>query len=57
MDLHKKYLQVAVVDEKGRVLRNSKIREDLAEVGKFFNDVNNQLQLFHIFRRGFKYIK
>jgi hypothetical protein len=42
MDLHKKYLQVAVVDEKGKVMRNSKIDNDLDEVGKFFNDVNNQ---------------
>ena len=25
MDLHKKYLQIAVFDEKGKVLRNSKI--------------------------------
>jgi hypothetical protein len=29
MDLHKKYLQVAVVDEKGKVMRNSKIDNDL----------------------------
>jgi len=42
MDLHKKYLQVAVVDEKGKVMRNSKIDNDLDEIGKFFNDVNNQ---------------
>ena len=42
MDLHKKYLQVAVVDEKGKVMKNSKIDNDLDEIGKFFNDVNNQ---------------
>jgi len=42
IDLHKKYLQVAVVDEKGKVLRNSKIRNDLDELGKFFKDINNQ---------------
>ena len=42
MDLHKKYLQVAVVDEKGKVMKNSKIDNDLDGIGKFFNDVNNQ---------------
>jgi hypothetical protein len=41
MDLHKKYLQVAVIDEKGKVMRNSKIDNDLSEVGKFFSDIHN----------------
>jgi transposase len=42
MDLHKKYLQVAIVDDKGKVVENSKMNNDLSEVGKFFKDVNNQ---------------
>ncbi len=36
MDLHKSYLQVAVLDGKGRVLKNSRIHNDLSKVGRFF---------------------
>src|SRR5438093_5004875 len=39
MDLHKSYLQVAVLDGKGKVLRNSRIDSDLSKVGKFFDRI------------------
>jgi transposase len=41
MDVHKKYLQVAVVDDSGNVVKNSRMNNDLVEVDKFFKDVNN----------------
>ena len=36
MDLHKNYLQIAVMNEKGKVLENSKIDNNLKQVGEFF---------------------
>jgi transposase len=45
MDLHKKYLQVAIVDDKGKVVENSKMKNDLVEVDKFFKDVNNDAKV------------
>jgi transposase len=45
MDLHKKYLQVAIVDDKGKVVENSKMNNDLVEVDKFFKDVNNDAKV------------
>jgi transposase len=42
MDLHKKYLQIAALDENGKLIRNSRIDNDLVEVGKFFRDINNE---------------
>lgn len=42
MDLHKKYLQIAALDENGKLIRNSRIDNDLVEVGKFFKDINNE---------------
>jgi len=41
MDLHKNYLQIAVMNEEGRVLRNSKIDNNLRQISRFFDDVNN----------------
>ena len=32
MDVHKNYLQVAVLDEKGKVLNNSRVDNDLIKV-------------------------
>jgi hypothetical protein len=37
MDLHKSYLQVAVLDGKGKVLKSSRIDNDLSKVGGFFD--------------------
>lgn len=39
MDLHKSYLQVAVLDGKGKVLKNSRIHNDLSKVGRFFDHI------------------
>ena len=38
MDLHKNYLQIAVMNEKGKVLENSRINNDLKQVGRFFDE-------------------
>jgi len=40
MDLHKNYLQIAVVDEKGKLIENSKIENDIQKIGKFFDHIN-----------------
>jgi transposase len=37
MDVHKNYLQVAVLDEKGKVLNNSRIDNNLMKVNEFFD--------------------
>jgi hypothetical protein len=42
MDLHKNYLQIAVMNEKGKVLENSKIDNNLKQVGEFFDNLNNE---------------
>ncbi len=41
MDLHKNYLQIAVVDEKGKVIKNSKIENDIKKIGKFFDQIDH----------------
>src|SRR5215831_6672120 len=38
MDLHKNYLQIAVMDENGKVLENSRIKNNLKQVGRFFDE-------------------
>jgi transposase len=38
MDLHKNYLQIAVMNDNGKVLENSRINNDLKQVGRFFNE-------------------
>ena len=38
MDLHKNYLQIAVMNEKGKVLENSRIKNNLKQVGRFFDE-------------------
>ena len=38
MDLHKNYLQIAVMNEKGKVLENSRINNNLKQVGRFFDE-------------------
>jgi len=37
MDVHKNYLQVAVLDEKGKVLNNSRVDNNLIKVNEFFD--------------------
>src|SRR5215469_3836275 len=38
MDLHKNYLQIAVMNEKGKVLENSRINNNLKQMGRFFDE-------------------
>lgn len=38
MDLHKNYLQVAVMNDKGKVLENSRINNDVKQVSRFFDE-------------------
>jgi hypothetical protein len=40
MDLHKNYMQIAVMNEKGKVLENSRIDNNLKQMGKFFDNLN-----------------
>ncbi len=42
MDLHKNYLQIAVMNKEGRVLRNSKIDNNLKQISGFFNDIDDK---------------
>ena len=44
MDLHNNYLQIAVIDEKGKVSQNSKINNNLKQVGRFFDENINDEQ-------------
>ena len=40
MDVHKNYLQVAVLDEKGKVLDNSRVDNNLTKVNEFFDSLH-----------------
>ena len=40
MDVHKNYLQVAVLDEKGKVLDNSRVDNDLTKLNEFFDSLH-----------------
>ena len=42
MDLHKNYLQIAVMNNEGRVLRNSKIDNNLKQISGFFDDIDDK---------------
>lgn len=42
MDLHKNYLQIAVMNKEGRILRNSKIDNNLKQIDGFFNDIDDK---------------
>lgn len=41
MDLHKNYLQVAVMDERGEVVKNCRIDNELKQVDRFFDKISN----------------
>jgi transposase len=41
MDLHKNYLQIALMDKKGKVLRNSRIDNNLKHITRFFESINS----------------
>jgi hypothetical protein len=40
MDVHKNYLQVAVLDEKGKILNNSRVDNNLIKVNEFFDTLH-----------------
>lgn len=45
MDLHKNYLQIAVMDEKGKVLRNPRIDNDLKQVDRIFEKIDSNARV------------
>ena len=40
MDVHKNYLQVAVLDEKGKILNNSRVDNNMMKVNEFFDSLH-----------------
>ena len=40
MDVHKNYLQVAVLDERGKILNNSRVDNNLTKVNEFFDSLH-----------------
>ena len=40
MDVHKNYLQVAVLDEKGKILNNSRVDNNMIKVNEFFDSLH-----------------
>lgn len=41
MDLHKNFLQIAVMDNNGKLLENSRIENDHKHISNFFKNVNS----------------
>jgi len=41
MDLHKDYMQIAVMDKKGKVLQNSRIDNNLKQISRFFENISS----------------
>ena len=41
MDVHKNYLQIAVLNENGKVLDNSKVDNNLSKIAKFFDRLDH----------------
>jgi hypothetical protein len=41
MDVHKNYLQIAVLNENGKVLDNSRVDNDLSRIAKFFDRLDH----------------
>jgi hypothetical protein len=39
LDVHKNYLQVAVLDEEGKILNNSRVDNNLLKVNEFFDSL------------------
>jgi hypothetical protein len=50
MDLHKSYPQIAVLDGKGKVLKNSRIDNDLSKVGRFFDRIGGSGNSMNLLR-------
>jgi hypothetical protein len=47
MDVHKNYLQVVVLDEKGKILNNSRVDNNLIKVNEFFS-LHPELGPYHV---------
>lgn len=41
MDVHKNYLQIAVLDEHGKVVNNSRVDNSLSKIAKFFDRLDH----------------
>ena len=41
MDLHKNYMQIAVMDKEGKILRNSRIDNNLRHMTRFFDSIDS----------------
>jgi hypothetical protein len=54
MDVHKNYLQVAVLDENGKILNNSRVDNNLIKVNEFFDSLhpNNIQYIAYVFTRS-----
>jgi transposase len=42
MDLYKKYLQIALMNDNGKVIKNSKVDNSIGEISKFFDNINKR---------------
>jgi hypothetical protein len=42
MDIHKNYLQIAVLDENGKVLNNSRVENNLSKISEFFDRLDHR---------------
>jgi transposase len=42
MDVHKTYLQLAVLDENGKMLNNSRVDNNLNKIAKYFHSLNRR---------------
>ncbi|MFY9966317.1 MAG: hypothetical protein WBL44_01410 [Nitrososphaeraceae archaeon] len=41
MDVHKNYLQIAVLNEKGKVLNNSRVDNEVNKISEYFDRLNH----------------
>lgn len=42
MDVHKKYLQIAITDRKGKIVWNSRFENNLKQIIRFFESTNSK---------------
>lgn len=42
MDVRKKYLQIAITDRKGKIVRNSRFENNLKQIIRFFESTNSK---------------
>ncbi len=45
MDLHKNYLQVATMDNKGKVLQNRRVINNMNQISRFFRTINPEAKV------------